>query len=202
MDEKVKSLAAYLANKPPCDSPPDDGRIGKPVDWSLVIPSITRPISEAPALEVLDFFEILMEDGYFSFNMSSESMKAAFPDPDIRLRFVDLMCECNSLQRYQNWAWSTIKEAERRGDERRVRFYTSLEKEIKWDWEAVWKEAVPVYNAILPGSPFEEWKSDVDFEEKREESEVGDERSESSCSFVTARNGDGDSQGPVDLNDL
>ena len=96
-DEKEKDLAAYLATDPPLYSPPDDTRIGKSINWSLVILSITRPTSKPPALEVLDFFEMLMEDRYLSFKMSSESMKAAFYDPDIRLRFVNLMCEFGGL---------------------------------------------------------------------------------------------------------
>lgn len=46
------------------DNRPDDGRIGKEIDWSLVIPSITRPVWEPPALEILDWFEEEVEEMY------------------------------------------------------------------------------------------------------------------------------------------
>ena len=143
-----------------------------------------------------------MEDRYFSFNMSSESMKAAFPNPVTRLRFVDLMCECNGLQRHHNWTWSTMKEAERRGDGERVAFYRGLEKEILRDWEAVCREAIPVYNAIMPGAPFEGLPREIDAEEKREEWELGDERSELSWSVVIARDEEADSEEPDSLKDI
>lgn len=81
-----------------------------------------------------------------------------------------------------------MKEAERRDNEERVRFFKGLEKEIKCEW-VVWREAVPVYIAIMPATPFEGWRSEVVVEEKARNFEVGDEmwRSESSCSFVTAK---------------
>lgn len=77
--------------------------------------------------------------------------------------------------------------------------YRGLEKEILRDWEAVWRVAIPVYNAILPGTPLEELRSEVDSEGTRVEDEVEDDRSESSCLFVTGRDEDVDSEEPDSL---
>ena len=80
---------------------PDDGRIGKEIDWSLVIPSITRPVWEPPALEVLDLLEeIAGDEDVDFFNFNNEELKREFPDPEVRLGVFDLVCEMDPLGVY------------------------------------------------------------------------------------------------------
>lgn len=85
----------------------NDGRIGKQIDWSLVISSITRPV-EPPALEVLDYFEE-EEGSKFSFNLRDEveTIWAEIPDPDLRLRYLDAVCEIAPLLMYIGWTKQT-----------------------------------------------------------------------------------------------
>lgn len=76
---------------------PDDGRIGKEIDWSLVVTSITRAVWEPPALEVLDLFDD--DDTSPLLNINQYENKAGIPD-HLRLRIVDICCEVAPLAAY------------------------------------------------------------------------------------------------------
>lgn len=165
-------------------NPPNDGRIGKEIDWSLVIPSITRPTWEPPALEVLDFFETIFE--FSGFNINSDKMKTAWPDPEVRTRLVDLMCECHSLRTYHAWVVATQGTAKEVGDGQKKEFYEGLAAAVMVDWVDVYKETIPLVNANFPGTPISELQSE------REDDEGGGDDdykydSSSTTSYVTAK---------------
>ena len=129
---------------------PDDGRIGKEIDWSLVIPAITRPTWEPPALKVLDFFETL--DEFFNFDLSRNAMKDVWPDLNVRTRMVDMMSECHPLQTYHAWVEETKNAAEKVSDEGKVEFYKGLGEAVMRDWKDAFKETITLINANLPGT--------------------------------------------------
>lgn len=61
----------------------DDGRTGKEIGWSSVIPSITRLVWEPPALEILDAFK---DDEHFTFDLNNDKMKAEYSGREGRLQ--------------------------------------------------------------------------------------------------------------------
>ena len=180
---------------------PDDGRIGKKIDWSLVIPSITRPTWEPPALEVLDFFETL--DEFFDFDLSSDTMKAAWPEADVRTRMVDMMSECHPLRTYHAWVEETKKAAEEVGDEEKVEFYRRLAVAVMRDWKDAFKETIPLINANWPGTPIQEWESE-DEEKQGDQVVLAESAFCLAASFLTAYEDESihNLEEPLDLIDL
>lgn len=118
------------------------GKIGKEIEWSLVIPSITRPTWEPHALEVLNFLET--EDGsMFDFRSENNSMKDEMPDLEARVKFVDAACEMVPLERLYKWATETLKAARALEDQQKTSFYEGLAAEAWIDY----REFLPRYHA-------------------------------------------------------
>ena len=98
---------------------------GLPINPSHVISSLSRPIYEPPALEVLDMFESKeWED-------ELEAWEKSIPDVEVRTRYVDLMMELATAVRYGEWVVGTGKEAIERGDGEREGYYEGLFGELK-----------------------------------------------------------------------
>lgn len=98
---------------------------GLPINPSHVISSLSRPVYEPPALEVLDMFESKeWED-------EIEAWEKSIPDVEVRTRYVDLMMELATGVRYGEWVVQTGKEAIERGDGEREGFYEGLLRELK-----------------------------------------------------------------------
>ena len=116
---------------------PDDGRIGKEIDWSLVVPSIKRPVHEPPALEVLDFFDDCKD---FSFNVASDRMKNAIPDIEARLLHMDLLSEILPLDKYFDWAKETHWHAKASGNKEKAYYYIGLMEALKFEQDELDKE--------------------------------------------------------------
>lgn len=178
-------------------NPPDDGRIGKQIDWSLVIPSVTRPVWEPPALEVLDPF-----DATFVFDLSSDKMKSIIPNTEVRMHIVDLACEIMPLFKYGKWVEETLEEARRIGDSERVGWYEGLLEEVNVQFKGVYREIMEVWNGQRLGrtmaDPWPECKVEDDVEVGIEgagrigdaDEDVETQSVSSTTSYATANNED------------
>lgn len=103
---------------------------GKEIDWEKVIPSISRPVWEPPALEVLDAFE----------HMPIDEIKRAIPDPAARSRFLDLYGELTTLTTYLGWACSTCLAAIEVSDQEKMSYYLGLVETVKAELKDVYIE--------------------------------------------------------------
>lgn len=130
---------------------PDDGRIGKSIDWSLVIPSIIRPVWEPPALEVLDRFE--EANAEFSLNLKHSKFKIEILDDEARLQLLDLLYEVVPLNVFGKWAKESRGTAREVGDQRKVEFYESLLEALTFDVKEVYNELVCYNNSYDVGRP-------------------------------------------------
>lgn len=141
------------------DTGPNDGRIGKEIDWSLVVPSITSRTWEPPALEVLDEWE---DEEDYNFNLQSDEMKSKFPNIELHLQLVDLMCEIAPLGKYLDWAGGTLKTAREAGDLLKVSFQEGLIKALEVEAAEVYKEMRAIWNAAGLGTPMSDPRGDTD----------------------------------------
>lgn len=111
--------------------PDDDGlERGKEIDWSKVIPSITRPVWEPPALEVLDAFE----------HMAIDEITRAIPNPTARSQFLDLYGELTTLTTYLQWAIGTWLAAVELKNYEKMSYYMRLIETAKAEMKDVYIE--------------------------------------------------------------
>lgn len=101
---RSRRLASYAVT----EEIPDDGRVGKKIHPSLVIPPITRPMLEPRALEVLDVFE---GSCTLHFNPNSDAMKRKIPDIKYRSQYVDIDGERLANTRHIEWAYEKQRAA-------------------------------------------------------------------------------------------
>lgn len=94
------------------------------IDPFLVILSITRPVWEPSALEVLDWFEDMFDGDW---NGSKDYSGPGFT------QLIELYGEFAALFTYGGWAAETQEEAENTGDEARFKFYEGLLREVFGD---------------------------------------------------------------------
>lgn len=98
---------------------------GLPINPSQVISSLSRPVYEPPALEVLDMFESKeWED-------EIEAWEKSIPDIEVRTRYVDLMMELATAVRYGEWVVQTGKKAIAMEDGEREIYYEGLLEALK-----------------------------------------------------------------------
>lgn len=117
---------------------------GLPIDPSHVISSLSRPVYEPPALEVLDMFESKeWED-------EIEAWEKSIPDVEVRTRYVDLMMELATGVRYGEWVVSTGKEAIERGDGEREGFYEGLLENLKVEVRNILEDVARMEAEELP----------------------------------------------------
>lgn len=130
----------------------NDGRIGKEINWSLVIPSITRPVWEPPALEVLDRFEEFLEhaDHQDSLNLNNPWLISEFPDVGLRCRYVDVVCEGVALSRHLKWAEETHTAAMTAGDQKKMAFYKGLVEALRFEESQLFDEHTSVWQLRVP----------------------------------------------------
>lgn len=171
---------------------PDDGRIGKEIDWSLVVPSITRPVGEPPALEVLDELEDDDMEG-FSFNLRDESMSTTLPHLEFRLWYLDLICEILPLDLYNDWVKKTLENAKEVENQEKVDFYEGLVEALKVnlrDLDKEFNQYIRLSNALGMGTPMSDLPSpsDTDNDVSDEIDEVETSEAESTLSRPASNN--------------
>ena len=129
---------------------------GKDIDPTLVIPSITRPVWEPPALEVLDIFETKFWE-----RMEEEILAKAMPNITIRTEALDHHRLLLVISRYAIWARHTGKNAIEIVDEEKEVFYEGLLHELlreyaeeTWGYFTLMRQHAPdLYNTILLAPP-------------------------------------------------
>lgn len=97
---------------------------GKDIDWTKAAPSITRPVWELPALEILDWLENMLDDDW---NGSKD-----YSGPEFT-QLIELHGELAALFTYGDWAIKTKEEAESIGNEAKFKFYEGLLQEVFGD---------------------------------------------------------------------
>lgn len=117
---------------------------GIDIDPMNVIPSIYRPISEPPALEIFDAFETKDWEDH------QEKLEKAITNIVLRTELLDLHKESIVLGRYTGWVKRTGKDAIAAGDEKKEAFYPQLLQELRIDYVGVVQEMVPLLMVHLP----------------------------------------------------
>lgn len=100
---------------------------GVEIDQSKVIPSITRPVWEPPALDVLD----ICETKEWEDNLDGKILRV--PDIAIRTQLEDIEIEFEVREEYRHWVKATGKDAIVCGDKEKERFYEGLLKALRDD---------------------------------------------------------------------
>ena len=119
---------------------------GLPINPSHVISSLSRPVYEPPALEVLDMFESKeWED-------EIEAWEKSIPDVEVRTRYVDLMMELATGVRYGEWVVSTGKEAIEKMDREREAFYEKLLESLKVEVRHILEDVARMEAEELPNA--------------------------------------------------
>lgn len=164
---------------------------GVEIDPAKVIPSLTRPVWEPPALEVLDMFESK------EWENEMEAWEKSIPDVTVRTGYVDLMMELATIIRYGEWILETGMAAIELGHLKKESYYQGLldalkteVREILRDIKSMEREELPdgymyaqrvvkLHDRLFVLRPEKEESTDTDSYSTDEENSLSDDSRES-----------------------
>lgn len=90
-------------------------------------------------MEVLDSFEGLRE---FSFNLCDEALWTNYPGLELRLRYLDILCEISPVAAYKTWVVGTLQTAKEVDDQGKIDFYKELLQNLYLEFREVYEEFI------------------------------------------------------------